>query len=226
MDIQSVHWEGGWTIASGCIERTFTLSEPEEGQLLPRYRAQIQGFIGGMDELYLGLLQINNAIESDIDRMMQGVAQTGRVIFNIPIEFEKDTENFLVSVERDPRDLMPDVGWPREESTKLPRAKLMEDQIKACIPKDAVSTQDCRGTEYGRISTVKPSEVDLRPGQSILHGVETGRLSSEHPNPGTRPKLLDEVTPGRDLADQDEANRKARMARDIPPSETNIDDPT
>lgn len=198
MNFQSVHWDGGWTIASGCVERTFTLSKPEEGQLLPRYRVQIQGFIGGIEELYLGLLDVDRAIESDVHEMLGRIAQEGRTIFTISIEYEGNPSQYVISVERDPRDLMPEAGgWPAEiESLTDLQKQLNEGKDKACIPKDAVSTQDCRGTEYGRISTAKPSEVDLKPGQSILQGVETGRISSEHPNPGARPKLLVERDPG------------------------------
>jgi hypothetical protein len=192
MDIQSVHWTGGWTIASGCVERVFTLGLPEKDQLLPRYRAQIQGFIGGTEELYIGLLEINRAIESDVDEMMGRIAQEGRVIFTMCVDYEGDASQYVISLERDPRDLMPEVGgWPALRGEFL-QGQIDEAVDKSCVPKDAVSTQDCRGTEYGRISTAKPSEVDLKPGQSILRGVETGRISSEHPNPGTRPKLLAE----------------------------------
>jgi hypothetical protein len=171
MDIQAVFWDGNWSVESGCVERIFTLV-PNEDIVVARYRAQVQGFVGGIDELYLGLLDINRAIESDIDDMMGRVAKSGRVTFSLPLVYEGEVSQFVITVERDPRDLMPEAGgWGSGVEcgsvTSEDFKKLTENAASACVPADAVSSQEHPGAAYGRISCKEPNEVNLTPGRSI-----------------------------------------------------------
>lgn len=162
-----VYWfTNGWIVECGVVERVFTLAPQEFGRVQPRYRAQVQGFVGGIDELYLALTNVSRAIEGEFGKMLGEVVSKGRSVFTVSTLFEGTPGQLVVTVERDPRDLIGD-RIPAVELEGTPQ--LYSERPEP--PLGGLRPQDFQPQVLVKGDPTPNAEVDLSPGRDDAGGL-------------------------------------------------------